>query len=63
MNRLYTEIRIAVNSQEEKEALERKLDEQAAKLGLKSRADYVRHILEVDAATEILQRLKESNNI
>lgn len=58
MNRLYTELRIAHNSQEEKEEFERKIDEQAALLGLKARVDYIRHIVDVDAATKILERLK-----
>ena len=35
-----------------------KLDTQVKKLGLKNRSDYIRLIIEVDAATNLIERLK-----
>jgi Arc/MetJ-type ribon-helix-helix transcriptional regulator len=36
-----------------------KLDQQVEKLGLKSRSDYIRLIIELDAATGIIEKLKK----
>ena len=38
----------------------RKLDAQTLKLGLKSRSDYIRLIIELDSATGLIQRLKDN---
>jgi len=35
-----------------------KLDAQVAKLGLKSRSDYIRLIIELDSATGLIKKLK-----
>lgn len=37
-----------------------KLDAQVVKLGLKNRSDYIRLIIELDAATGLIERLKEN---
>lgn len=37
-----------------------KLDIQVLKLGLKSRSDYIRLIIELDTATGLIERLKEN---
>jgi len=38
-----------------------KLDAQVLKLGLKSRSEYIRLIIELDSATGLIERLKEGN--
>lgn len=36
-----------------------KLDSQVIKLGLKSRSEYIRLIIELDSATGLIEKLKE----
>jgi 5,10-methylene-tetrahydrofolate dehydrogenase/methenyl tetrahydrofolate cyclohydrolase len=59
MPRIYTEIRIEHDNEAEKQYFQSKIDKQAEKLGLSGRAHYVRAIVTLDAATEIIKRLKE----
>lgn len=59
MPRIYTEIRIHHDSEEEKINFEKRLDEQTKKIFLDSRGSYVKHITELDAATGIIEKLKE----
>lgn len=60
MPRIYTEIRISHSSLEDKESFERKLRDQAAELmGFPIISDYIREVVTLDAATGIINRLKE----
>jgi len=55
--RIYTEIRISHKTEEEKANLKIKANDQAAKLGLNV-SEYIRMIIELDAATGLIVRLK-----
>lgn len=55
-SRIYTEIRIEHESVEEKAEFERKLKEQSKIVG--NRANYIRLIVNLDAATKIINKLK-----
>jgi len=60
MPRIYTEIRISHQTQEQKETLETLLDEQSKKLfGTPNRAEYIRLIISLDTASGIIEKLKE----
>ena len=60
MSRIYTEIRIAHESEQEKEAFETALDYQSSFVfGKPNRAEYIRLIASLDAATGIIRKLKE----
>lgn len=63
MSRLYTDIKIEHETEQEQVEFREKLKECYKQLGLSSRAEFVRFIVAIDAATGILEKLKESNNI
>lgn len=59
MVRIYTEIRIAHESQEAKEAFELNLEKQSwLLLGQLNKAEYIRQIININAATGIIEKLK-----
>ena len=55
--RIYTEIRISHKTEEEKAILKIKASQQATKLGL-TVSEYIKMIIELDAATGLIVRLK-----
>ena len=55
--RIYTEIRISHKTEEEKTNLKIKANQQATKLGLNI-SEYIKLIIELDAATNLIVRLK-----
>ena len=55
--RIYTEIRISHKTEEEKTNLKIKASQQASKLGLNV-SEYIKMIIELDAATGLIARLK-----
>ena len=60
MTRIYTEIRIHHKSVEDKENFEKSLDIQSkAILGKEDRAEYIRFIENIQAATGIIDKLKK----
>lgn len=56
-NRIYTEIRLSHKSDDERIEFKDKATLQASKLGLNV-AEYIRMIIELDAATGLIQKLK-----
>lgn len=58
MKPIYNEIRISHSTIEEKEEFNKKITAQAASLGL-TKADYVRLIVELDAATGLVELVKK----
>jgi hypothetical protein len=63
MSRIYTEIRIAHKTEDEKALFELSLTAQVLKLGLTTWADYIRLIKELDAATGIISALKDFTTV
>ena len=57
MLRIYSEIRISHKTEEEKKQFKEKSNKQASKLGL-NLSEYIRLIIELDTATNIIARLK-----
>ncbi|HEY5586728.1 MAG TPA: hypothetical protein VIK78_19840 [Ruminiclostridium sp.] len=58
MPRLYTEIRVSHSSIEAKQEFEAQLKQQAETLGA-DRTGYIKLIVKLDTATEIIKKLKE----
>ena len=57
-SRIYSEVRIAHKSEEDKAEFKDKATQQASKLGL-TLADYIRLIVELDCATGLIKQLKK----
>jgi uncharacterized protein YeeX (DUF496 family) len=62
MPRIYTEIRIAHESTNDKLLFEMMLDNQAKSLGFNNRADYIRLITYIDSASGIIDKLKSEKD-
>lgn len=58
MPRIYSEIRITHKDADTMQEFETKLYEQVEVLGLNSVADYIRLIVNLDSATNIIDKLK-----
>jgi len=56
--RIYSEVRISHKTEEEKAEFKLKATQQAYKLGLPV-AEYIRLIIELDIATNLIERLKD----
>jgi hypothetical protein len=58
MPRLYTEIRVSHSSIESKQEFEQLIHQQAQQLGT-DRTGYIKLIVKLDVATQIIKKLKE----